>query len=62
MSNGGKGSRPRPFAVSQKEYDNNWERIFGNKDEKSAKETNQAGQPSESREVVMQRLQPNTGR
>lgn len=25
----GKGSRPRPFSVDRKTYENNWERIFG---------------------------------
>ena len=25
----GKGSRPRPFSVSQDEYDNRWDAIFG---------------------------------
>ena len=25
----GKGSKPRPFSVSQKEYDNRWDAIFG---------------------------------
>lgn len=25
----GKGSSPRPFSVTQKEFDNNWDRIFG---------------------------------
>lgn len=24
----GKGSRPRPFSVSQKEFDNRWDTIF----------------------------------
>ena len=28
MSDGGKGSKPRPFSVSQEEYDNRWEHIF----------------------------------
>lgn len=31
MSDGGKGSRPRPFSVSQEEFDNRWENIFGKK-------------------------------
>jgi hypothetical protein len=34
MSDGGKGSSPRPFSVSQKEYADNYDRIFG----KSSKE------------------------
>jgi len=28
MSDGGKGSKPRPFSVTQEEYDNRWETIF----------------------------------
>jgi len=29
MSHGGKGSAPRPFSVSQKEYETRWDAIFG---------------------------------
>ena len=29
MSDGGKGSKPRPFSVAQHEYDNRWDTIFG---------------------------------
>jgi hypothetical protein len=28
MSDGGKGSRPRPYSVSQQEYDTRWDAIF----------------------------------
>jgi hypothetical protein len=28
MSDGGKGSAPRPFSVSQQEWDNRWDAIF----------------------------------
>jgi hypothetical protein len=28
MSDGGKGSKPRPFSVTQEEYDNRWNMIF----------------------------------
>jgi hypothetical protein len=28
MSDGGKGSKPRPLSVSQKEYDTRWDAIF----------------------------------
>jgi len=31
MSDGGKGSSPRPFSVDQNTYQSNWEKIFGNK-------------------------------
>jgi hypothetical protein len=29
MSDGGKGSKARPFSVSQTEYNNRWDAIFG---------------------------------
>ena len=29
MSDGGKGSRPRPFSVSNEEYSTRWDAIFG---------------------------------
>jgi hypothetical protein len=28
MGDGGKGSSPRPFSVSQEEFDNRWDNIF----------------------------------
>jgi hypothetical protein len=28
MSDGGKGSRPRPLGVDKKTFDDNWDRIF----------------------------------
>lgn len=28
MGDGGKGSKPRPFSVSQEEFDNRWDAIF----------------------------------
>ena len=28
MSDGGKGSKPRPFSVTQEEYANRWDAIF----------------------------------
>jgi hypothetical protein len=35
--NGGKGCKPRPFSVTQEEYDNRWDLIFG-RDKKSQTE------------------------
>lgn len=32
MSDGGKGSRPRPFSVDRKTFEDNWDRIFGKND------------------------------
>ena len=37
MSDGGKGSKPRPFSISQQEYDNRWDAIFGRDKEKNVK-------------------------
>jgi hypothetical protein len=31
MSDGGKGSSPRPFTIGKEEYDNRWELTFGKK-------------------------------
>jgi hypothetical protein len=28
MSDGGKGSKPRPFSVSQENFSDNWDKIF----------------------------------
>ena len=32
MSDGGKGSRPRPYSVDQTTFASNWDAIFGQKD------------------------------
>ena len=35
MNEGGKGCKPRPFSVTQDEYDNRWDAIFNkNKEDK----------------------------
>lgn len=31
MSDGGKGSIPRPYSVDQKTFSDNWDKIFGQK-------------------------------
>ena len=33
MSDGGKGSSPRPYSVDQETFASNWDRIFGKKKE-----------------------------
>ena len=41
--NGGKGSAPRPYSVTQEEYDKRWDAIFGKdlpKEEDKDNETN----------------------
>ena len=41
QSDGGKGSSPRPFSISEEEYAQKWERIFGKKDvEKMVEDAN----------------------
>jgi hypothetical protein len=35
MSDGGKGSKPRPFSVSQEEFDKRFDLIFGRKKQSS---------------------------
>jgi len=41
MSDDGKGSKPRPFSVSQEEYDQRWDAIFGRDLKEEVKETDQ---------------------
>jgi len=38
MSDGGKGSKPRPLSVSNEEYAARWDAIFGRDDAKQVKE------------------------
>ena len=40
MSDGGKGSKARPFSVSQEEYDKRWDNIFGRDQKKNVQEDN----------------------
>jgi hypothetical protein len=40
VGDGGKGSSPRPFSVSQEEYDNRFEAIFGKKKVAQAEKVN----------------------
>lgn len=36
MSDGGKGSAPRPYSVTQDQFANNWDAIFGKKKSKES--------------------------
>jgi hypothetical protein len=40
MSDGGKGSKPRPFSISQQEYENRWDYIFSRDLKEENKTTN----------------------
>ena len=57
MSDGGKGSKPRPFSVKQDEFADNWDRIFSKKNEKASSKTDQADQSSKPGELVVPGLQ-----
>ena len=49
-SDGGKGSSPRPYSVSQQEYDSRWDAIFGRdtgRDKPKEKEEPPKEQPKE---------------
>jgi hypothetical protein len=47
MNEGGKGCKPRPFSVTQDEYDNRWDAIFGkDKEVKPAEEEKQDSEES----------------
>ena len=52
MSDGGKGSSPRPFNVTQQEYDNRWDAIFSRdlKEEKKYDEPKSSGSDTDNRE------------
>ena len=53
MSDGGKGSSPRPYSVSQEQFASNWDAIFGKKVAEQSKETfriNNLGQAERYRE------------
>lgn len=59
MSDGGKGSRPRPYSVTHTEFDNSWERIFGKRNEKSSDTdtTSKTDKSSESGRMDVRELQ-----
>ena len=44
MSDGGKGSRPRPYSTSQQEYDTRWDAIFSRDLPKEEYRVNKLGQ------------------
>ena len=52
MSDGGKGSVPRPFSVSKEEFDNRWDNIF----KKSPKEIQDAELEDEAFKIVEDRM------
>ena len=45
-SDGGKGSSPRPYSVTQQEYDARWDLIFGR--DKPKEEDKEKEQPKET--------------
>jgi hypothetical protein len=56
MSDGGKGSRPRPFSVSDDEYSKRWDAIFG-RDLENKKENNESsGSDSNDRDNLSEQV------
>ena len=37
---GGKGSKPRPYSVDKKKFDDNWDKIFGRKNQEKPVDNN----------------------
>lgn len=50
MSDGGKGSKPRPISVSNEEYANRWDAIFA----KTTPEEDEAEKPTRSNEETQE--------
>lgn len=48
-SDGGKGSKPRPYSISQEEYDKRWDAIFG-RDEPEEEEDNEEDENADTDE------------
>lgn len=46
MTTGGKGSSPRPYSVDQKTFNDNWDRIFKNKEKEASLKNNKETQPN----------------
>ncbi len=53
MSDGGKGSTPRPFSVTQEEYSKRWDMIFA-RDLKNDSEKKKESLPEESTDTESQ--------
>lgn len=49
MNEGGKGCKPRPFSVTQEEYDNRWDAIF-NKNKEDEEQTVEDTEEEKSKE------------
>lgn len=62
MSDGGKGSKPRPYSVSQDKFADNWDIIFSKKNEKQANQTGKINQSSKPGGMDVQELQSDPGR
>jgi len=58
MSDGGKGSKQRPYSVSKQEFDNRWDNIF----KKSPKEIDDAKAEDEAFRAVEERIRNETNK
>lgn len=60
MTDGGKGSKPRPYSVTQDQFAQNWDMIFGKRNEKNSTQTNQTIQSFEQGHLDVPGLQQGT--
>ena len=53
MSDGGKGSKPRPLSVSDQEYASRWDAIFGKTDSEIDKPTRNNQETQDAQEFTV---------
>jgi hypothetical protein len=58
MSDGGKGSKARPYSISKEEFDNRWDNIF----KKSPQEIQDAQLEDEAFKIIEDRMKNETGK
>lgn len=58
MSDGGKGSDPRPLSISKEEFDNRWDNIF----KKSPQEIDDAKAEDDEFKLIEDRMKNETGK
>ena len=51
MSDGGKGSRPRPIEIPREKFNNNWDAIFGKKVKNESSSSNSNNRSKDPKEV-----------
>lgn len=62
MTDGGKGSSPRPYSVTYEQFSSNWDNIFKKKNEKDSIQTNSTTQSFEQGSLDMPGLHQDSNR